>query len=162
MTLHLIINQDNPILMIVLMAFYSYFLLIVVLRVSGKRTLSKMNAFDFVVTVALGSMLSTIILDPSLAIIEGTVAIVLLVGLQYSITYLSMRFKNVAKLVKSEPTLLYHDGQFLVKHLMRERVLQTELEQAIRKEGYENFEKVSIIILESDGSFSIISKASTE
>lgn len=86
----------------------AYGLLVVMLRASGKRTLSKMNAFDLVVTVALGSTLATVLLSPSVPLVEGVVALALLVYLQYAITWLSARVPAVRSLVKSEPTLPLH------------------------------------------------------
>lgn len=65
--------------------------LVLVLRVSGKRTLAKMNAFDLVVTVALGSTLATILLSADVSLAEGLLALVLLVGLQLAVAWVSVR-----------------------------------------------------------------------
>ncbi|RZJ88157.1 MAG: DUF421 domain-containing protein, partial [Hymenobacter sp.] len=62
----------------------AYVGLIVMLRISGKRTLSKMNAFDLIVTVALGSTLATVLLSKSVALADGLLAFALLIGLQFS------------------------------------------------------------------------------
>ncbi len=59
----------------------AYAALVGFLRISGKRTLSKLNAFDFVVTVALGSMLATIILSQEVYLLEGLVGFALIIGL---------------------------------------------------------------------------------
>ena len=93
----------NPVIMkrIVVIGISSYLLLILILRISGKRTLSKMNAFDFIITIALGSMLSTIIMDPSISLIEGMTAMGLLVLLQYIITFTSVRSKMIGSIVQS-------------------------------------------------------------
>jgi len=64
----------------------AYIALVLLLRISGKRTLAKFNAFDFVVTVALGSTLATILLNNSIALAEGILALALLIGLQYVIS----------------------------------------------------------------------------
>ena len=85
-------------------------LLLLLLRVSGKRTLTKMNAFDLVVTVALGSMLATVLLAKSVALAEGLTAFVLLIFLQFVLTWLSVRSRAGSRLVKSEPTLLVYQG----------------------------------------------------
>ncbi|WP_407939580.1 hypothetical protein [Methylophaga nitratireducenticrescens] len=57
------------------------------LRISGRRILSKMNAFDMVVTVALGSTLATILLNRDVALAEGALAFALLIGMQYLVTW---------------------------------------------------------------------------
>jgi hypothetical protein len=82
----------------------------VCLRVTGKRTLSKWNAFDFVVTIALGSTLASAFLSKSVALTEGILPVAVLVGLQFIITWLSVRFSSIRHLVKGEPTLLLDHG----------------------------------------------------
>ena len=84
--------------------------LLLLLRVSGKRTLTRMNAFDLVVTVALGSTLATVLLTKSVALAEGLTAFVLLIFLQFVLTWLFVRSQAASRLVKSEPTLLVYQG----------------------------------------------------
>lgn len=140
----------------VVVGILAYFALVLILRISGKRTLSKMNAFDFVVTVALGSTLATILLSKDTALAEGIVALVLLVTLQFIITWLSVRSKRVSYLVKSEPRLLFHNGEFLRDAMRAERVNEYEVLQAMRSQGVSELEKVTSVILETDGSLSIL------
>ena len=85
-------------------------MVLLLLRVSGKRTLTKMNAFDLVVTVALGSTLATVLLTKSVALAEGLTAFVLLIFLQFVLTWLFVRSQAASRLVKSEPTLLAYQG----------------------------------------------------
>ena len=133
----------------------AYAALVAVLRVSGKRTLSKLNAFDFVVTVALGSTLATILLSSWVSLAEGVAALVLLVGLQYAVTWTSVRWSPLARAVKSEPALVYRDG-FLETAMRRERVTPDEVVQAARAQGHADLSGVSAVVLETDGSFSIL------
>ncbi len=98
---------------VLIVGVFAYGALVLILRVSGKRTLSKMNAFDFVVTIALGSTLATILLSKDVALAEGLLALALLIGLQFVITWLSVRSPTVNRLVKAEPALLFHRGHFL-------------------------------------------------
>lgn len=139
----------------------AYFALIFLLRISGKRTLSKMNAFDFVVTVALGSTLATILLSQDTALAEGILALALLIFLQFVITFLSVRSKTVSRLVKSEPRLLYYRGEMLRDAMKEERVNEGEILQAMRTQGMER-ESVEAVVLESDGSFSVVNKIARE
>jgi uncharacterized membrane protein YcaP (DUF421 family) len=76
---------------VLLVGTLAYAALVLLLRISGKRTLSKLNAFDLVVTVALGSTLATVLLSKSVALAEGVLALCLLVSLQYAIAWLSVR-----------------------------------------------------------------------
>lgn len=77
----------------------AYGALVLILRVSGKRTLSKLNAFDLIITIAIGSTLASIITSKSLALLEGLTALALLVAMQFVVTATSVRFKSVNALV---------------------------------------------------------------
>ena len=137
----------------------AYGALIVILRISGRRTLSKMNAFDFVVTVALGSTLATILLSADVALAEGIVALALLVGLQYAITWTSVRVSWVRRVVTGEPVLLLYRGDLLPASLRRARVTEDDVRAAIRSAGLAAVETAEAVVLETDGSFSVIRSA---
>lgn len=133
----------------------AYVLLVFVLRISGKRTLAKLNAFDLVVTVALGSTLSAILLQESVALAEGAAALGLLVLAQFGVTYASVRSRRFADFVRSEPTLLARDGAFCRKAMLSERITEEEAQAAIRSSGARGVESVHSMILESDGTISV-------
>jgi uncharacterized membrane protein YcaP (DUF421 family) len=149
-------NGWSGLLRVVLVGVLAYLALIAVLRISGKRTLSKMNAFDFVVTVALGSTLATIILSKDVALVEGVLALALLIGLQYAITWLSVRSSTVSNLVKAEPSLLLYQGRLLADTLRRERVTEDEVRAAARASGQAVLDDLLAIVLETDGTFTVV------
>ena len=136
----------------------AYLALILLLRVSGKRTLSKMNAFDFVITVALGSTLATVLLSTSVALARGVLAFAVLIFLQLAITWLSVRSPAVRRLVKAEPTLLLHRGRLLRGAMKSERVTEDEVLAALRAQGIAAIEDVEAVVLETDSSFSVVPK----
>lgn len=137
----------------------AYVGLVIILRISGKRTLSKMNAFDLVVTVALGSTLATVLLSKDVSLANGIAAFVLLAGAQYAVTWTSLRSARVRRWVKSEPRALLRDGKMLEAALHDERVTQDEVEAAIRGAGYSGAEHVALVMLETDGSMSVVARA---
>lgn len=137
----------------------AYAALVFLLRISGNRTLSKMNAFDFVVTVALGSTLATVVLSKDVALAEGVTAFLLLIFLQMAVTWLSVRWPWVRNLTKSEPKLLVRQGRVLEDALRRERVSPEEVQAALRNAGHANVENVAALILETDGTFSVLTDA---
>ena len=137
----------------------AYAFLVATLRVSGKRTLAKLNAFDLVVTVAFGSVLASILLSEDVALAEGIAALVLLVALQWIVAFLSVRWHGFAKAVRSEPTLLLRDGAMLPEAMRRARVTKAELQTVLRTEGQRETEGIAAVVLESDGSFSVIDGA---
>ncbi len=137
----------------------AYVALVLMLRASGKRTLSKMNAFDFVVTIAIGSMLASTILTSSIALVEGVLGMGMLILLQFVITWLSVRDQRISRLVKGEPSLLFHQGAFLESQLMWTRVTKSEVQAAVRQQGHASMEEIGSVVLETDGSFSVTSGA---
>lgn len=134
----------------------AYVFLVLLLRASGKRTLSKMNAFDFVVTIAIGSMLASTILTDTVALVEGLLAMTTLVVMQFLITWLSVRSRFIGDAVKAEPTLLYHQDAYIEHQLKQTRVTKVEVEAAIRQQGYASTSAVGSVVLETDGSISVI------
>ncbi|MGW0495936.1 DUF421 domain-containing protein [Streptomyces sp. NPDC003007] len=146
----------NDLARVLVMAGLAYLILIITVRASGKRTLAKMNAFDLVVTVALGSTLATILLNRQVALGEGVLALVSLVALQFITAWTSVRSRNVRRLVKARPTLLLHDGRMLHEAMRQQRVAPDEVCQAVRTQGIGALELVHAVVLETDGSFSVI------
>lgn len=142
----------------VVITVLAYVSLIVLLRGSGKRTLSKMNAFDFIVTIALGSTLATVILSKNVALIDGLLAFSLLIFLQFVITYLSARYHTVSNLVKSTPALLVYNGKMLTENMKHERIATDEIYATVRRNGLSALDDVSAIVLETDGSMTVIKK----
>ena len=134
----------------------AYAALVGILRVTGKRTLAKMNAFDLVVTVALGSTLATVLLSEDVALAEGILAFSLLAGLQLSVAWTSVRSERFRELIKSEPRLLVSKGQILRSAMRDERLTEGEILSALRSEGYAGREEIEAVVLETDGSFSVI------
>lgn len=133
----------------------AYVLLIAMLRLSGKRTLSKMNAFDLIVTVALGSTLATVLLDADLPLAEGVAALALLVSLQFVITWASVRWPWFQGVIKAEPTLLAHQGRLLPGAMRAQRVTEAEIHAAIRQSGHHSLDETRAVVLETDGSLSV-------
>jgi len=133
--------------------------LILMLRISGKRTLSKMNAFDLIVTVALGSTLATVLLTKSVALADGLLAFALLIGLQFSITWLSVRSQTVSRLVKANPTLLVYQGQFLHDAMRAERVTEGEILTSLRERGIGTLSEAAAVVLENDGTLNALAQA---
>lgn len=137
----------------------AYVALVLFIRISGKRTLTKLNAFDLVVTVALGSTLATVLLNNSVALAEGVLAMALLILLQFVITWLSVRSSRFESLVKSETTLLMHKGRFLEGPLRSQRVTRDEVLSALPSQGESDVAGVDAVVLETDGSMSVLTSA---
>lgn len=140
----------------------SYLTIVALLRLSGKRTLSKWNAFDFIITIAYGSILATMVLSRQTSWLQGMVGLGVLLALQFLLTWLAVRSPIVQHWVKAQPRLLLFNGKLLATALTQERVTESEVRAAIRAEGIAALEEVAAVVLETDGSFSVIREISPQ
>lgn len=147
------------ILRVLIIGSVSYAALVVVLRVSGKRTLSQLNAFDFIVTVAFGSTLATILLSSDVAFFEGLTALALLAGLQFVVAWASARVPGARAAVTARPVALVVSGEFQHAQLHRNRLSEFEVLQAVRSTGSGDLSDVAAVVLETNGSISVIPRS---
>lgn len=152
-------NGWEPILRILIVGTLTYIGIILILRMSGKRTLSNMNAFDFIITIALGSVFGRILTARSISVSEALSAFALLALLQYILSFIEIRSKWFKKFVNSEPTLLYYNGEFIERNLKKERISKNDLFSVVRKNRLDNLEEIAAIVLETDGVVSVIKKS---
>lgn len=156
---HLFFDNWAVLIRTAVIGVLAYVTLIAFLRISGKRTLSKMNAFDFVVTVALGSTLATVLLNKNVTLAQGALAFALLVSMQFAVTWSSVRARWVRRLTTGEPALLFYQKKLLPLALRWERVTEDEVRAAVRAAGFANLNEVEAVVLETDGSFSVIRRS---
>lgn len=133
-----------------------YFAVIAFIRVSGKRSTSQMNNFDWIVTVAMGSLVASGIVLKNVSLVEVVLAISALLLLQYLVTRTVLSSKLVRNLVKAQPTLLVRNGKFLDDAMREERITEGEVLSAIRGSGIGRIEDVEAVILETDARMSVI------
>lgn len=149
----------TEILRVLVIGSVSYAALVLVLRVSGKRTLGQLNAFDFIVTVAFGSTLATILLNSDVAFLEGLTALVLLAGLQFVVAWLSAYLPGARSVVTAGPVALVVSGELQPAQLRRNRLSESEVLQAVRGSGSGDISNVAAVVLETNGSISVITKS---
>lgn len=135
-----------------------YVSLIALLRVSGKRTLSKMNMFDWVVTVAMGSVMASTLVSDGVTYVQGITAFATLILAQFIVTWLSVRSEGFQSLVKADPTILYYKGQYLEREMRRQRVPRSEILGAIRQSGQGAPREIAAVLLESSGELIVMNE----
>ena len=148
-----------PILRILVVGTLAYGALVALQRIGGKRTLSQMNAFDFLITVALGASFARILTARSVALAEAVTAFALLVALQFVVAALRQRSRSVERALTASPTLLFFRGDFQRNEMQRERVTEAELIGAVRQNGFGSMHNVEAIILEANGKLAVVSAA---
>ena len=129
--------------------------LIVLLRISGKRTLAKMNVFDFVFVVAVGSVFAATIISKDVTLLEGLAAMGTLIAIQLLLAEIAVKSPAAERIINGEPTLLFSRGEFIPRALKKERVTEEEVRAAIRAKGVTRVEDVAAVIIENDGSLTV-------
>ncbi|MGO1250763.1 DUF421 domain-containing protein [Psychrobacter sp.] len=138
-----------------------YVFIVAVTKVSGKRSTSQLNNFDWVVTVMIGSLGASTILLKDIPFIEGSAAILVLYLLQFLVTKYASISAPFSDFILSEPRIVFYQGQFLLETMRSERLTRQEIESAMRANNVNNFDDVEAIVFESDAKLTIIQKPST-
>ncbi|WP_300533976.1 DUF421 domain-containing protein [Sphingosinicella sp.] len=154
----MLFDNYHGLIRVAVISVMAYAALVFVLRFAGKRALAKLNAYDLVVTIALGSTLATVLLTRNVAFAEGLLAFFMLALLQWCVARLSIAFPQFRSLIRSQPRLLLSDGQYQHDAMVDERVTASEVDAAIRKAGVGRRERIAAVVLETDGSMSVIEK----
>ena len=136
----------------------TYVILITLLRVTGPRTLAKWYAFDLIITVALGSTFANGVLSTDISVAQAVAGFLLLISLQYAINKISQHWPKFVSIVNPAPVLLLYEGEFQDKAMKRNRVSRADVCKALRAKGHAAYEQVAAVVLEPDGTFSIVEK----
>ena len=154
----LFFNGWKPLIHIAIVGLIGYVALIVFLRLSGKRTLSRMNAYDMVMTMALGSVLTKAMLTQEQSIAETVFAIFVLILFQYLVSFAAFRWKWAAFLADPKPSVLFHDGRYIEVALKKERARRSEIEDTVKEKGLSDMTMVDTVILAANGELSVLVK----
>ncbi|CAN5704151.1 DUF421 domain-containing protein [soil metagenome] len=140
------------------LAVLTYLVVLALLRVSGNRTLAKTAAFDQVVSVALGSTLATAMLSKETTLTEGATGFLMLVLLQFVFASLILRSRWVQRLVVQKPQVLVWQGRLREETLRKTRLVESDVHAALRKASVGRVDAAALVVLESDGTFSVVPK----
>jgi uncharacterized membrane protein YcaP (DUF421 family) len=138
----------------------AYAAVVVALRLSGPRALAKLNAFDLVVTVALGSVLAGVVTASGPGLVTGVLALVVLLALQVLLSWWTSRHPGRDGAVRADPIVLVRDGVLVEPGLLDARLTPREVHQAVRSAGFGGLDAVAVVCLETDGTVSVIGRGS--
>ncbi|MEE2950145.1 MAG: YetF domain-containing protein [Pseudomonadota bacterium] len=132
--------------------------IVALVRVVGLRSFSKMTAFDFVITLATGSLLATgagsVSSWPSL--LQALVAIAVLMGLQVALAFIRKATGPSNSVLENAPLLLMRDGVFIDEAMEKSRVSRDDVLAKLRGANVMHFEEVRAVVLETTGDISVI------
>ncbi|MDH7912382.1 YetF domain-containing protein [Winogradskyella sp. SYSU M77433] len=140
---------------IILTALGIYIALVLLTRLSGKRSFSKMSSFDFAITVAIGSILASTILSKSVVLQDGIIGLLILYIIQISVAY-GRRWETIRKLTDNKPTLLMKNGEILEDNLKKCKVTISDLKAKLREANVIQISEVKAVVFESTGDISVL------
>jgi len=146
----------HALLQIVLRTAVIYVLVLVGVRLSGKREVGQMTPFDLTLLLLLSNSVQNAMTGPDTSLAGGAVAASTLLILNYMIARVSGTNRHFRRLVEGQPSLLVHDGKMIETHMAREHVSVDELHRALREHGISCLEQTALAVLEVDGSISCL------
>ncbi len=153
--------DSSHVLEVVVRTLVVYLGLLLAVRLAGKREVGQMKPFDLVTLLIISNAVQNAMVGPDTSLIGGLVAAVVILLLNLAVGRLRQRYQLAKDVFEGSPTLLVHDGQFMLEHIRDEHVTETDVLQAMREHGIEDLSKVQSAVLEVDGSISIIPKEQT-
>ena len=133
-----------------------YTVVLVGVRLSGKREVGQMTPFDLTLLLLISNAVQNAMTGPDTSLLGGVVAAATLLILNYFVAELSGGNRRFRKFVQGQPSLLVHDGQVIASHMAKEHVSMDELERALREHGIASTHDVALAVLEVDGSISCL------
>ncbi|MDG2519354.1 DUF421 domain-containing protein [Lysobacter soli] len=127
-------------------------------RLSGNRTLAQLNAFDLIVTVALGSTLASVITSKDVALAQGLLSFAMLIAMQFALSWLTSRSARFERTINGEPVLLAFRGDLMDKAMQEVRITDEEIRAALRASGFASLSEVEVVVLETNGQLSVVER----
>lgn len=128
-----------------------YLFLLGMLKLAGKRTLGQMTPFDLLTLLLLSNVVQNAMVGPDNSLTGGLIGAIALLGLNRWIS--KSRLRNA---IEGQPTVLIKNGQPILENLQREDLTPAELLSALREHGVQDYQEVTIAVLEPDGTISVV------
>jgi uncharacterized membrane protein YcaP (DUF421 family) len=148
--------STHVLLEIVLRTIVIYMVVLLGVRLSGKREVGQMTPFDLTLLLLISNSVQNAMTGPDNSLAGGIAAALTLLLMNYLIAELSGTNRRFRKMVEGQPTLLIHNGQLLLPHMAKEHISMDELERALREHSIGSYHDVALGVLEVDGSISCL------
>ena len=135
-----------------------YVVLVVLLRVFGKRELAQLNPFDLVVLLSLSNTVQNAIIGDDNSVTGGAIGAITLLVTNYLVVRFLFGHRRLDQLVEGQPSVLMRGGHLLKKELAREMMTRSELEVVVRRQGFDGLDAVDEVVLEPGGAIVIRGK----
>jgi uncharacterized membrane protein YcaP (DUF421 family) len=138
-----------------------YVVILIGLRLAGKREIGQMTVFDLVVLLLIANAVQNAMVGPDTSLAGGLLAAIVLLVINSLVARLRLRWPALRRAVEGSPTILVLRGEVIADHLRHEGLDQDTLEAALREHGVANLGDVEMAVLEIDGSISVVPVGST-
>ena len=142
----------------VLRACVVYFVLLLMIRASGKRTMWQFTPFDMLLVVLLGNAVQNALLGSDTSVAGGLLLAITLISLNWIVGFVSARSEKVEALIEGSPVLLARDGEVYRDVLRKELISRADFDKALREAGCEAIDEVKLAVLETNGHITIIKR----
>ena len=139
-----------------------YTFLLVAFRLSGKRQLGQLTAFDLVVLLIISNVVQNAVIGNDNSLGGGLIGATAILLLNTAVAYVTFRFKRADRVIEHSPTLLVRHGRILRANLRRERLGPRDLRAAMRHHGVVSVRDIRYAFLEEDGHVSVITRPSPD
>lgn len=141
----------------VLRAFVIYLFLLLLFRLTGKRMLSELSTFDFILLLIISEATQNALVGDDKSLTTGMAVILTLVMLEVAMSYLKKRLKSVEKTMEGAPVMLVDRGRLIEEHLTKTHVSRDDILQSARQhQGLERMDQIKYAVLETSGGISVI------
>lgn len=144
---------------IVFRGIFVFFALYVLMRVMGRRELSKLEPFDLILLIILGDAVQQGLTQDDYSLTGAMLAIGTIAVLQVAVSFFNYRFPRLRPMLNGEPIVVVQDGQPIERNLRRERLTLDDLAESARIQGIGSLEDVAWGVLETSGTISFIKKS---
>jgi uncharacterized membrane protein YcaP (DUF421 family) len=146
----------QEIILLILSVLGIFSIIIIITRIFGLRTFAKMSSFDFASTIAVGSVLASIILNNDYSLLKGGIVLITIIGFQTLFSFLVRKNAFIKQLFTNKPQIIMWNGKILHERLKRCNVGEDDLIAKLREANVHNFDEVKAVIFESTGDVSVI------
>lgn len=139
-------------------AIFSFLVLFTLARILGKKQISHLTFFDYVVGIVIGDMASQVAIDTSMKIVNGLIGLVIYTLFSVILAYGAIKSFKFRDLVESSPSILIKDGKIMEKGLFKHKMTYDDLMNGLREKDAFMIEEVEMAILETNGQISVMKK----
>lgn len=144
--------------LILIRSIVSFIILLVLTRIMGKKQLSQMTLFDYVIGITIGSIAASMSVDPNIQISNGIISLVIWGLFSTILGYVAMKSRKFLQLSDGRPTILIKNGKIIDHSLKKNQLTIDELMMLLREKGVFNLKEVETAIFETNGELSILKK----